>query len=242
MKMRAPLATVLVLTIPSLFGAWQEKPPEEKAKERQVQETPESPAAQPSLAELARKTKKDRAGQESGATVYTNASYRNSAPGRVSTSRGFPASSTSQSAPGAGAATPAEEIDLTQLQASISEAKMAYMTAVNQNQVLQLRMNDLNNRFYSEADPPTQGFLEASLNKAFQELSDSEKTASAARKVIEDLESLARGAGVEPGVLKGMVGDLPEIKRIVDDDFRFSQDEEESEPRRRRGSRRRRDN
>lgn len=202
-----------------------------KTQDSKQVESSEQGSGQMSLAELARKTRESRS-KERNVKAYTNANYRKGGGGFIG---GGSSRSRATGAAGKGGEKGAEDKakpskdaqseeaqKLGEVKRQIDTAKLSYLTLVNTSQVLQLRMNDLRNRFLNQSDGATQERLNAALSTTLQELKSNTIEIRESRKALDRIVNEARAEGFEKDVLKSMVGDLPEPKKIVDDDFDFS--------------------
>lgn len=93
---------------------------------------------------------------------------------------------------------------------AFQEAKTNLANAVNRTMVLELRLNNLRNAFLQTADGTTRERIEAEMAQTFEALTQAREDEKAARQALADLERQAAKAGVPPGVVREMIGNLPE--------------------------------
>ncbi len=196
----------LILILLLLSPAW--------AGAQESQETQK----EPSLAELARRERARRASLKK-VPVITNATLRN-VRGLISTSTAPPSASTGEeSAEGqAGTDAEAEAEDADQVTAEwkgrIGDARRKVEQAVNNSNVLQLKMNDLRNDYFRADDGTTQTRIQQQLQETIQEIELSRQEVQAARDALQSIQSQARQAGLQPGDIRDAVGELPEPQSI----------------------------
>jgi hypothetical protein len=191
-----------------------EKPKETPAKQKEI-----------SLTELAQKNRQQSEANKK-TLLITNAdlgSLRNS---KVGTSRGTSAPAvkegTETEMPESEPAESKEEAlglpdsELAEWAPMFQQATMDFKTAVNSRMVLELRINNLQNAYYRETDGARRTFWETELAKAAEELELARESEQTARNALRDLETEAKNAGLLPGQIRKMVGELPEAKSIVD--------------------------
>ncbi len=221
------LASMLVSPI-----AAQEKPAQQQEPEKRPTQSQTSPSRQIGSApgDLVKAAERARAQrrQAGEVPVYTNATLRRMEGGLVSHGRSAtppqtaqPQGETGPGQPGPqgeseqAGAEPSQEQALQELTRKISEKRLLYVTAVNKSQVLQLSMNDLNNKFLSQSDGAMQERLEQLLNERVQEIRDNQKEVTRLRGELNQLQSEARQAGMTPGELRRLIGQLPTPATIV---------------------------
>lgn len=169
-----------------------------------------------SLAELARRERERRAAMGKPVRIITNANI-GELRGLVSTS-GAPAS---VAAEGEGEEVGSEENsengegDAQDWQALFAEATLNLKNAVNRGLVLELKMNDLRNSYFSESDGTTKGRLQQLLTETQQEMVNSQGEVAAARQALGALQNEAQADGVPPGTIRDLVGDLPQAESIA---------------------------
>lgn len=100
-----------------------------------------------------------------------------------------------------------EEIDWSQ---TFSEATLAYRTAVNNHLVLQLRFNNLRNAFFNEDDGTTQSLIQAQMQETTEKLEQNTQAIKESHQRITDLKQAAERAGLTPGEIRELTGELPE--------------------------------
>jgi hypothetical protein len=205
------LVVVLLLFVPTWSRAQE---PEEVSEGAEVSE--EAPE-EVSLAEWARRERLRRSKLGQPDRVITNANISESK-GLVSTS-GAPPAVESEMTEGEGES--AESIeentgpDLESWQASFAEAVQNLESAVNLGRVLELRMVDLNNSYFS-ASGPAKADIQQQLQETRQEIPINQRDVQAARQALSVLESEAAADGIPPGTIREMIGDLPSPQSIRD--------------------------
>lgn len=200
----------------------QEQEKKEEKKQEGQQASSQQSASKPSLVEIAKRTREQRDKTERPVLIYTNAVIEKSEGGRVGKTQAPPPPADPQAGEGEAAEGQEEggqedpEAVLNQLRTDIQSARLNYVTAVNQHQVVQLSINELRNRYLRESNVAAQQKWQADLAAKAQELSELERSIQSARAALDELRSQARSAGMEPGELRNLMGELPEPKRIVD--------------------------
>ncbi len=194
----------LILILLLLSPAW--------AGAQESQETQK----EPSLAELARRERARRASLKK-VPVITNATLRN-VRGLISTSTAPPSASTGEESAEGQAGTDAEAEDADQVTAEwkgrIVDARRKVEQAVNNSNVLQLKLNDLRNDYFRADDGTTQTRIQQQLQETIQEIELSRQEVQAARDALQSIQSQARQAGLQPGDIRDAVGELPEPQSI----------------------------
>lgn len=218
------LLSAAVFAAPLCLAQSQDQRPEQKKEEKKAEndkkpETAKSEKKTPSLAELSRQAKSR---PKDGVPVYTNAVFQQREVGRVGSSTTPPkaaAAGGATSADGTAAEGEAEgEASVEQITAEIGIARAEYINAVNQSHVLQLKMNDLRNRYLVESDGATQERFEAMLNQVTEEIAAADKAIAEQAQKLDALASRATTAGMTPGAVRDLIGKLPSAKKIIDDD------------------------
>lgn len=185
-----------------------------------AQDTPSEPT---SLVELARREKERRAAIQKEVPLITNEDLARLRGARVSISgpstrqparRSQVVEEDSSAEAEATAASP-EGPDLEAWREAFREATLEYRMAVNKGQVLQLKMNNLRNAYFSEQDGATQERLHEELDRTFRELSSTEAEIESARQEVENLEREAIRSGIAVGDVRGMKGELPTYEKII---------------------------
>lgn len=179
-----------------------------------------APSEPPTLAELARREKERRASIQKEVPLFTNQDLSKLPRARVSTggrsvtkpARAVGEDSTAELAPTADLP---EGPDLEAWHDAFQEATLLYRTAVNKAQILQLKMNNLRNAYFSEQDGATQERIHAEMDRTISELSSSEAEIDSARQEIENLEREALQAGVPVGDVRRLKGELPAYEKII---------------------------
>jgi len=176
----------------------------------QAEKGQETEVKPPSLVELARQERERRQKITQPVRLITNRDLHRLSHARVTTSRN-PSGSTllpdkvEVVEKSAVAESPTRE----ELAAAFAEARLNYQNAVSNNLVLQLRINNLRNAFATADDGSRNGLIQAQLQEAAQRLGESQEQIDQARQVIADLEVEAAEAGLLPGEIKALVGQLP---------------------------------
>lgn len=167
-----------------------------------------------SLAQLARKEKERRANTKK-VPVITNADLR-SLKGLISVAEPPPAPPGEQTKEGqTEEEVESSEPDLGEWGAKFNEARLNIKNSVSRSSVLQLKMNDLRNQFFSEDDGATQSRIQEQLQATLQELETNKQEIQTARQALQQLEREASQAGIPPESVRQMVGELPKEESIV---------------------------
>lgn len=209
--MRNLLGLVFILILSSVPGLSQSQPP---------------PEEELSLAELAAKERQRRAELQQESRLITNADLNKfkdsnvSGAGSHSPASGEtePLDETTEETDLEATAVTIEEAgpeDIEFWQAAFAEARQAITSAVNRDLVLQLRMNNLRNAFFAEDDGNTQGLIQAQLQQTLEHIEKNREQLRKAKVALDSLIHAARNAGVAPGVIREMVGEIPELQPIV---------------------------
>lgn len=180
-----------------------------------AQQPQEKPAEKPSLAELARRSR-ERPGNAKVRTI-TNADLKTlRANVSTSTSPQVAAESTgaaaAQEAP-AEDAEPAGELteeELQQWRQALEEARQAVQSAVNEDMVLQLRMNNLRNAYLRQADGSTQQRIQAELQETLNQIQQSRQRQREARAALQSLQADAKAAGLTETQIEKLTGAVPD--------------------------------
>ena len=91
--------------------------------------------------------------------------------------------------------------DLEFWKSALAEAQFKVKQAVNRGLVLNLKMNNIQNAFFVEADGTTQAMLQAQLSETLQEIEKNKEEVEKARKELVKLSRQARRAGVPRGIV-----------------------------------------
>ena len=91
-------------------------------------------------------------------------------------------------------------------------------TAVNLGLVLELRMVDLNNSYFT-ATGPARGEIQEQLQATREEIQANTRQVQAVRQALSTLESEAAMEGIPPGTIREMIGELPTRQSIASPDF-----------------------
>ena len=101
------------------------------------------------------------------------------------------------------------------LKVATHPARLNIKNSVSRSSVLQLKMNDLRNQFFSEDDGATQSRIQEQLQATLQELETNKQEIQTARQALQQLEREASQAGIPPESVRQMVGELPKEESIV---------------------------
>ena len=186
---------------------------------QEPEEASEEASEEISLVELARRERARRSEAGQPDRVITNAN--------IDQVRGLVSTSAAPSAPDAmegemtegEAESESEEDDegsgpdLGAWQGRFGEAVGALETAVNLGLVLELRMVDLNNSYFT-ATGPARGEIQEQLQANREEIQDNTRQVQAARQALSALESEAAMEGIPPGTIREMIGELPTRESI----------------------------
>lgn len=186
----------LLLSFILLFGA----APAEAQQEKEEKE--------PSLAEIARKTREGKAGRQEPVRVITNADLQTLDRARVSTSASVSAEGETEEAPEA-AETPASpmEADLGFWREAFREARLDLKQVLTRGMVLQLRMNNLRNAFFNTHDGSTQALIQAQMDDTLRQIEENREETEKARQALQETEIEAQRAGLPPGLIRDLMGE-----------------------------------
>jgi len=101
------------------------------------------------------------------------------------------------------------ELLMEDLRQELRKARQDVETASNSYMVLELRINYLRNRLYQEADPHRQQMLQKEMAQASADISAARDEEAEARARLAMLMTEARRAGMLPGEISSVVGDIP---------------------------------
>lgn len=160
----------------------------------------------PSLVELARKERQRRASSRKAVPVITNATLEKLKRGDSRLPEAVPAEEAVEDQGGEGEA--AGESRKQQWEGAFESVRLDLETAVTKGQVLDLRMNDLRRQFYSQDNGVTQARVKEQLRKTQEEIEQNKKATDQARKALQDLQQAARRAGVPPGRIRELSGNI----------------------------------
>ena len=203
------LVTALLLLVPAWSLAQQ---PDEASEEAEISE--EGPE-EISLAEFARRERARRSMMGQPNRVITNANI-DQVQGLVSTSAAPPTRGArgDEMMEGEGEGETAEgseedgDSDVEQWRGVFAEAVRDLENLINLGLVLELRIVDLNNSFFT-ATGPTKGDIQQQLQETREELQANQGQVQSARQTLNELESDAAMDGVPPGTIREMIGELP---------------------------------
>ncbi len=200
------VTALLLMGTASSLAQETEKPSQEA---QFAEEEPE----EMSLAEFARKERARRSIIGQPDRVITNANI-NQVKGLISTSTAPPSSGEMGDGMGEGEGDNAEgseeegDSDLEKWQGAFAGGVRQLENAINLGLVLELRMVDLNNSYFT-ATGPAKGGIQQQLQETREEIQANQGQVRAARQTLEDLENDAAMDGVPPGAIREMIGDLP---------------------------------
>jgi hypothetical protein len=167
-----------------------------------------------SLAELAKKEKERRAKAQANAKVITNKDTSKYKGGALTTSSGSTRGSRTVSKKSAGATTETvEESENTEpmdffgrpesfWRQTFSDARQLVESLSNESKVLNLRIAELQNRFYSEDNGFKQQDIQRQIQKTIYEQDLNRDNLEKAKKALQELETEARKSGALPGWLR----------------------------------------
>jgi hypothetical protein len=176
-----------------------------------------------SLAELAKKEKERREAVKGETKVITDAEAAKFRSNPVTTTATAPASGTEKpgaektdataaTAPTAGAAAKDkpgsdEPVDFqgrpeSYWRQAFADARQKVNELENESNVLILKLNDLQNRFYRESDGFKQQTIQKDIQKALYQQDQNKEKLAKAKEAVTDLEKEARRSGALPGWIK----------------------------------------
>lgn len=85
---------------------------------------------------------------------------------------------------------------------TLGEARLRVKGLSDEAKVLELRLNDLYNRFYREDSPVTRERIQVEIQKTLYEIDRNKQELAQARRALEDLEQEGRKSGALPGWLR----------------------------------------
>ena len=102
-----------------------------------------------------------------------------------------------------------KEAYLDEVRDALMTARQNVETASNSYMVLELRINNIRNRLYQEADPSRQQMLQKELNQSVTDISSVREVEAESRRQLDLLKIEARRAGLLPGEIDDIVGTIP---------------------------------
>ena len=96
-------------------------------------------------------------------------------------------------------------------QGVFGEARVNFQNAVNEALVLQLRLNNLENAYFSQSDGVAQESLEADLSKTIEAISTNKLSQKDAQAALDAVKANAGAAGLSPQQIDELIGQLPGI-------------------------------
>ena len=94
-------------------------------------------------------------------------------------------------------------------QGVFGEARVNFQNAVNEALVLQLRLNNLENAYFSQSDGVAQESLEADLSKTIEAISTNKLSQKDAQAALDTVKANAGAAGLSPQQIDELIGQLP---------------------------------
>jgi len=102
-----------------------------------------------------------------------------------------------------------QELLMDEIRQDLLEARQEVVTASNSYMVLELRINNLRNQLYQEADPQRQQLLQKELAISTDEIREARSVEADARRQLDEMMSEALRAGMLPGEIREVVGEIP---------------------------------
>jgi hypothetical protein len=102
-----------------------------------------------------------------------------------------------------------KEAYLDEIWDALETARQNVETASNSYMVLELRINNIRNRLYQEADPSRQQMLQKELNETVTDIRRAREVEAESRRELDLLKIEARRAGMLPGEIDDIVGTIP---------------------------------
>ena len=87
------------------------------------------------------------------------------------------------------------------------EARLRHNIAQEKGLLLELKANELRNRFFTESDGSTRSLIEQQINAVLTDIENNKKEAADAERALEELKETARKAGIPPAWMQE--GGLP---------------------------------
>ena len=154
-----------------------------------------------SLADLARKEKERRSKEAKPSRVIRNQDVKALGNAKVTHSTATPPAA-SPPAESSGTGTAGEStasqppLDEARWRNALTEARLQLKLAENRALVLELRVNELRNRFLTESDGSTRSLIDQEMNRTLHELETDREDIAKADEALRKLEDSARKAGV----------------------------------------------
>lgn len=197
---------------------------EEKKVEASSKTQTEHSSKDPSLVELARQSREEREKSGDEVRVITNKDLFQMRSSRVTTSKAPPREKTAGGEGGSGDESEEEAVeegeptgpDMEEWTQAFREARANLQGAVNQTLVLELRLNNLRNAYFRQDDGSTAEMLQSQLAKTNEELQNARRSEEEARGTLEQLEREALAAGLSPGEVRSLKGEIKKSSSIVD--------------------------
>ncbi|MBI4456590.1 MAG: hypothetical protein HY644_11915 [Acidobacteria bacterium] len=166
------------------------------------------PSYSQSLGELARKERERREKAGKASRVIRNEDIKNIGNGKVTVTSPPPA--TEEPAAGEVPSMPPAAMpvaapplqDENYWRSAFKEARLDLKLAQNRGLVLELKVNELRNRFFTESDGSTRTLIEQELNKTLADLQTNQAEITKAEESLKKLEEAARKANVPPAWMR----------------------------------------
>ncbi|HEY2931052.1 MAG TPA: hypothetical protein VGK99_04845 [Acidobacteriota bacterium] len=163
-----------------------------------------------SVAELAKKDREKREKEGKVIRVIRNEDLKNIQGAKVThSSTAAPRTEAVVAGPGAPApsdtvAPPeAGSLDENYWRAAFRDARLKLQLAQNRGLVLELKINDLRNRFFTESDGSTRNLIEQEMNKGREDLEANKLEIKKAEEELAKLEEAAKKVNVPAGWMRG---------------------------------------
>ncbi len=160
-------------------------------------------SSEPSLVEVARKQRERKKSAQKKSRMITNADLKTFRSARITTTAAITQSETKPGATGTQNQVKEDKgKDVESWKSTLAEAQLDIKHLVNKGLVLKLKMNNLQNAFFIEADGTTRGMLQAQLSETVQEIELNKEEIEKARKELAKLLREARKSGVPGKVIR----------------------------------------
>jgi hypothetical protein len=173
---------------------------------------------EPSLVELSKQARERKAKAEKPAKLITNDDLKKFQDAPVSMSKARPADveEAEKKSVAGEESEAAKDKEIQAAKAKLQGAVLTYKSIVNSSLVLQLRMNNLTNAFYTEQDDATRGLYESQLEQTNQDIEKNRTDLVGAERDVEEARAEARAAGVTDEEINQIIGELPKPVTITD--------------------------
>ena len=162
-----------------------------------------------SVAELARKDREKREKEGKVTRVIRNEDLKNLQGAKVThSSSAAPRAEAVVVGPGAPASSEATppapaSLDENYWRTAFRDVRLKLQLAQNRGLVLELKINDLRNRFFTESDGSTRSLIEQEMNKSREDLEINKLEVKKVEEELQKLEEAAKAANVPPGWMRG---------------------------------------